>query len=266
MTDAQSVKVTILGTGTSTGVPVLTCDCSICTSDDPRDSRLRCSCFIRVGGINILIDAGPDFRQQAMRSGIEDVDAILITHHHFDHVVGLDDLRPFIFQNRRKIPCYAVPQSADALRDMFSYIFRDGNYPGVPRLEMHDVEGPFDVASRSEDDLAVRIIPIPAVHGSLNVLGFRIGGFAYMTDVSDVPFASRNLLEDLDVLVLDALRDRPHPMHMTVDRATEVAAEIGAKQTYFTHFSHEILHSELESRLPEGMAPAYDGLEITARL
>jgi len=221
---------------------------------------------VRVGDLNILIDAGPDFRQQAIRAKIEDVDAVLITHHHFDHVVGLDDLRPFIFHNRAKIPCYAVPESADALRTMFGYIFQDGSYPGVPRLEMNDVEGPFDVESRSSSGEKIRITPIPAMHGSLNVLGFRIGKFAYLTDVSAIPFASRSLLEDLDVLVLDGLRDRPHPMHLTIEHACELAFDIGAKQTYLTHFSHEILHAELEERLPEGISAAFDGLEFSASI
>ena len=137
MIDSNRVRVEILGTGTSTGVPVLNCPCEICTSEDPRDKRLRCSAFIQAGGVNVLIDTGPDFRQQAFRAGIEHVDAVLITHHHFHHVVGMDDLRPYLFFNRSPIPMYAEPGSADVLRSMFSYIFRDGSYPGVPRLEMH---------------------------------------------------------------------------------------------------------------------------------
>jgi len=266
VTDSQTVRVTILGTGTSTGVPVLTCDCEVCTSSNPKDRRLRCSCFVSVGDVNLLIDAGPDFRQQAMRAEIKQVDAVLITHHHFDHVVGLDDLRPFLFDKRTKIPCFTVGTSAAALRNMFGYIFRDGSYPGVPRLELHEVEGPFVVSNRSGNGQSVEVTPIPAVHGSLHVLGFRIGRFAYMTDVSDIPYASMGLLEDLDVLVLDALRDRPHPMHMTIEQSITLAKSIGARKTYFTHMSHEILHTELEARLPQGMAPAFDGLQFEAGL
>ncbi len=262
--DPNRIHCTILGTGTSTGVPVLKCTCPICTSPDPRDKRLRCSVFVQVGGVNILIDSGPDFRQQAFRAGIEHVDVVLITHHHFDHVVGMDDLRPYLFANRTPIPMFANPGSAEVLRDMFSYIFRDGSYPGVPRLEMNDVRGPFSVTSRTDPDRTVPIIPVPAVHGSLDILGFRIGNFAYMTDVSEIPNASLSLLQDLDVLVLDALRDRPHPMHMTIDEAVGMAEVIGAKQTYFTHMSHEILHADFEARLDEGMAPAYDGLTFEA--
>jgi phosphoribosyl 1,2-cyclic phosphate phosphodiesterase len=266
VTDSNRVRVEILGTGTSTGVPVLNCPCEICTSNDPRDKRLRCSVFVQAGGVNVLIDTGPDFRQQAFRAGIEHIDAVLITHHHFDHVVGMDDLRPFLLFNRSPIPIYAEPGSADVLRSMFSYIFRDGSYPGVPRLEMNEIRGPFEVASREDNSHRLPITPIPAVHGSLDMLGFRIGGFAYLTDVSEIPNASFALLEDLDVLVLDALRDRPHPMHLTIDQAKEVAGRIGARQTYFTHMSHEILHVDFEKRVGEGMAPAFDGLVFEAGL
>jgi len=263
-TEQSGVKVQIMGTGTSTGVPVLTCTCPICISSDPRDKRLRCSAYVEVDGVHLVIDTGPDFRQQAFRAGIESVDGVLVTHHHFDHVVGMDDLRPYLFKNRTAIPLHAEPGSAEVLRDMFSYIFRDGTYPGVPRLEMHDVRGPFEVQSRVDPDCKVTITPIPVIHGSLDILGYRIGNFAYLTDVSEIPYASRSILNDLDVLVLDALRDRPHPMHMTIDQAVEAATEIGAKQTYFTHMSHEILHADFEARLGPNMAPAYDGLTFTS--
>jgi len=249
----------LLGTGTSTGVPVIGCSCRTCTSDDPRDHRLRCSCLVDVDGVKLLIDAGPDFRRQALETGVSDVDAVLITHHHFDHVVGLDDLRPYLFGGRPRIPVFAMPTSAEILASMFSYIFRDGSYPGVPRLELREVRGPFTVGAR-ESDAGVRVRPIPAVHGSLDVLGFRIGGFAYLTDVSDIPEASLELLDDLDVLVLDALRERPHPMHLTLDRAQEYARRIGAGRTVFTHMAHDILHAEVDERLPEGMELGYDGL------
>ncbi len=141
MTETNRIRVEILGTGTSTGVPVLNCTCDICTSPDDRDKRLRCSVYVQAGGVHLLIDTGPDFRQQAFRSGIKQVDAVLITHHHFDHVMGMDDLRPFLFSNKTAIPVHAEPGSADVLRSMFSYIFRDGSYPGVPRLEMHEIRG-----------------------------------------------------------------------------------------------------------------------------
>jgi len=219
---------------------------------------------VEVAGVSLLIDIGPDFRQQAFREQIGHIDGVLITHHHFDHVVGMDDLRPFIFHNRTHIPIFAEQTSAHALRDMFGYIFRDGSYPGVPKLEMHEVRGPFEVTSREDASLSVKVIPIPAVHGSLDVLGYRIGDFAYLTDVSSIPNASYSLLKGLDVLVLDALRDRPHPMHMTIEGAMEVATRIGARKTWFTHMSHEILHADFLARMPENMAPAYDGLVVEA--
>jgi len=208
-----------------------------------------------------MIDIGPDFRQQAMKYGIQDVDAALITHHHFDHVAGLDDLRPYLFNNGTSIPCYALESTATFLDNMFSYIFKDGKYPGVPRLDLEPVRGPFVVKSRSGNEVVI-VIPIPLVHGSLDILGYRIGNFAYLTDVSEVPFASRSLLQNLDVLVLDGLRERPHPMHLTIDRSIQIANEIGAKQTWFTHIAHDLMHDEIEERMPKGMAPAYDGLSF----
>lgn len=258
------ISGTLLGTGTSTGVPVIGCSCRTCTSDDPRDRRLRCSCIVETGGLRILIDAGPDFRRQALAYEIKDVDAVLVTHHHFDHVVGLDDLRPFLFGGRPRIPVYAMPSSADVLATMFAYIFRDGSYPGVPRLELREIRGPFNVRGR-ESGAEVSIRPIPAVHGSLDVLGFRIGGFAYLTDVSEIPEASLELLQDLDVLILDALRNRPHPMHLTLDEAQQYARRIGAGRTVFTHMTHDILHAETDQLLPAGMELGYDGLTFEAR-
>lgn len=217
---------------------------------------------MQVNGLNLLLDAGPDIRTQSLRYGIPDVDAVLITHHHYDHVAGLDDLRPFLFRNRNAIPCYAVENTADTLVQMYGYIFRDGSYPGVARLTMNTVEGPFTVTARDGSGASVDVVPIPAMHGTLPVLGWRIGSFAYLTDVSTVPFASRSLLEGLDVLVLDALRDEPHPMHLSFDEAVQTAREIGARQTWFVHMTHSVLHAETDRRLPDGMALGWDGLEI----
>lgn len=265
------LTVTLLGTGTSTGLPVIGCGCRVCTSPDPRDARTRCAAHVvahtqgtdPAGYIHLQIDVGPDFRQQALRDGVRQVDAVLITHHHFDHVVGLDDLRPFFFGNRRPIPVYADPATATVLRRMFSYIFEDGSYPGISRLDLSEVEGPFSVHSRASE-AAVEVIPVPAFHGDLPMLGYRIGRFAYLTDVSEVPEASRALLEDLDVLVLDALRHEPHPTHLTIDAAARLARELGARQTYFVHMTHSVLHAEEEARLRERYGPdlafGYDGL------
>lgn len=257
------VQVTLLGTGTSTGVPVIGCTCRVCTSSDPRDQRTRCSAHIEVDGMHLIIDTGPDFRRQALRAGLSRVDAVLFTHHHFDHVVGLDDLRPFFFGNKTALPCYARPNTAEVLRRMFPYIFCDRSYPGVPHLELREVQAPFEVANRYEEGMLVAVTPIEVFHGELPLYGYRIGRFAYLTDTSHIPEHSFAQLEGLDVLVLDALRHEPHPTHFTFDEAIAAAQRIGARQTYFVHMTHSVLHAEDEAGLPEGMALGYDGLRFT---
>lgn len=260
--ETERMKVTLLGTGTSTGIPVIGCSCRVCTSSDPRDKRLRCACYIEVNGVHILIDAGPDFRMQALRAGLKRIDAVLITHHHFDHVVGLDDLRPFFFQNRSSIPCYAHPDTAHTLRKMFWYIFEDGSYPGVAKLDLHQIDGSFEVESRYADTLKVNIEPIEIFHGKTPVLGFRIGKFAYLTDTNRIPDEHLDKLHGLDVLILDALRHEPHRTHFTIEQAIEVAQKINPKRTYFTHMTHSILHEEENAKLPEGIELGYDGLVL----
>jgi len=262
----HDLRVTLLGTGTSTGVPVIGCDCRVCTSSDPRDKRSRCACYVEADGVGIVIDTGPDFRMQALREGIETVDAILITHHHFDHVVGLDDVRPYLFRNRTAIPCYAQAETEAVLRDMFKYIFRDGTYPGVPRLTLAGVPPePFEVTSRTDATKRVTVQPIPALHGSLPLYGYRVGNFAYMTDTSAIPESSFALLEGVEVLALDALRHHPHHSHFTIDEATAAARRIGAKQTYFIHMTHDLLHAEADAALPAGINLGYDGLRFRLR-
>ena len=252
----------MLGTGTSTGIPVIGCECRVCTSVDPRDKRTRCSCFVEANGVNILIDAGPDLRTQALKAQIKRVDAVLITHHHFDHIAGLDDLRPFFFDNRSPIPCYAHPETAEALRSRFSYIFEERTYPGIANLEMYDITGPFTVKSRYQDNRQVEIIPFEVFHGKVPVLGFRIGRFAYITDTNYVPKSNYTLLEDLDTLVLDGLRHEPHPTHFSIKEAMEVACHLGPRRTFFTHMTHRLLHAEEEANLPEPFSFAYDGLSF----
>jgi len=259
------MRVTLLGTGTSTGVPVIGCTCEVCTSADRRDHRTRSSCYVEAGGLGIVIDTGPDFRGQALRERLTRVDAVLFTHHHFDHVVGLDDLRPFFFANRRPMPCYARANTASVLVAMFGYIFQDGSYPGVARLEMHAVDGPFAVPDRYGNRPPVPVQPVEVYHGDLPMYGYRIGRFAYLTDTSAIPEASFALLHDLDVLVLDALRPEPHRTHFSIDQAVAVAERIGARQTYFVHMSHNVLHAEADARLPAGMALGYDGLTFECR-
>lgn len=263
MHDVGPVTVTLLGTGTSTGVPVIGCTCRVCTSSDPRDNRTRTACWVRADGISIIIDTGPDFRQQALREGVDHIDAVLYTHHHFDHVVGIDDLRPFLFENRSAIPCYARSDTADVLRAMFRYIFADGSYPGVPDLELNTVEEPFDVQSRIEPAKSVRVSPIEVFHGPMPLFGYRIGRFAYITDTSRIPEDSLAALDGVEVLVLDALRRKSHPTHFSIDEAIDVARRVGARQTYFTHMTHSVLHAEENAYLPDGIELGHDGLSFT---
>ncbi|GAB5518995.1 MAG: MBL fold metallo-hydrolase [Rhodothermales bacterium] len=262
----HDLHVTLLGTGTSTGIPVIGCDCRVCTSTDPRDQRLRCACYVEADGVGLVIDTGPDFRTQALRAGIEAVDAILFTHHHFDHVVGLDDVRPYLFHNREAIPCYAQAKTEQVLRDMFRYIFRDGSYPGVPRLTLTAIAPePFEVLSRDDAAQRVTVRPIPAMHGDLPIYGYRIGRFAYLTDTSALPASSMALLEGVEVFVVDALRHRPHHSHFTIEQATVLAQRVGATQTYFIHMTHDLLHAETDAALPEGINLGYDGLRFHLR-
>lgn len=262
----SSLRATLLGTGTSTGVPVIGCSCTVCTSEDPRDNRLRCSAYIVAetdeGPIHLVIDTGPDLRQQALRYGVEKVDGVLYTHHHFDHIVGVDDLRPYCFSPRTSIPCYANEETADSLRGTHGYIFKDGTYPGIVKLSLHEIDGPFSVGSRYGHNGSVTVIPVPARHGDMDVLGFRIGRFAYLTDVNAVTEKSFALLADVEVLILDGLRETPHQTHFTFAEATAVAQRVAARETYFIHMTHTVLHAEMNAQLPEGIQLAYDGLTL----
>jgi phosphoribosyl 1,2-cyclic phosphate phosphodiesterase len=259
------LSVTLLGTGTSTGVPVIGCSCRVCCSDDPRDDRTRCAAHLVVetpaGPVHLQIDVGPDFRRQALDHHVSRVDAVLITHHHFDHVAGLDDLRPYFFDNRSPIPLFAADNTAEVLERAMPYLFLEGSYPGAPHLRLNRVTGPFSVASRYIS-AAVDVEPIHAFHGGMPVLGFRIGRFAYLTDVSTVPAEQIARLADLDVLVLDALRRRHHPTHLSLDQAVAMARRVGARQTYFVHMTHDVLHAEEDPLLPDGIALAHDGLRV----
>lgn len=245
---------------------MLGCDCRVCTSADPRDRRLRVSAHVEGategGPVHIQIDTGPDFRQQALRYGIRRVDAVLFTHHHFDHVVGMDDLRPLVRHDEPAIPCYASAETAGVLRRSFSYIFVDHSYPGVARLDLHEVDGPFDVRSRAGAAGPVRVVPVPARHGDIDVLGYRIGRFAHLTDVSAVPESSLPLLDGLDVLVLDGLRARPHPTHLSFDDAVAVARRVGARRTFLVHMTHDALHAEAENDLPPDVRLGVDGMVV----
>jgi phosphoribosyl 1,2-cyclic phosphate phosphodiesterase len=252
------VRVTFLGTGTSHGVPMIGCDCNVCRSTDPRDARLRPSIFLEADdGLRVLVDTTPDLRQQALRHDIRRVDAILFTHAHADHVMGLDEVRRFNILMRTPMPIFADVPTLANLRRTFAYVF-EADAPkggGVPDLRLWTIGGRWCLGT-------TEIIPIPIRHGRWQILGFRWGGFAYLTDCNGIPEASMPLLDGLDVLVLDALRHRPHPTHFTLTQAMATAREIGARQTYFTHIAHELGHAATSAGLPAGMALAHDGLTI----
>ncbi len=262
MSDSRSsVEVIILGTGTSHGVPMIGCDCAVCTSTDPRDKRNRPSIFVRIGDQCILVDTAPELRLQCIANGIKRVDAVLFTHHHADHVTGLDDVRRFNWLMKQSVRCYGTERTLTALRRMFLYAFDPApdSPHSRPELDFHTIDThPFRVGGET-------IVPIPLMHGPLPVLGFRFGDFAYCTDCNHVPSESLALLQDLDVLILDALRLTPHPAHFTLTEAVEMARLIGARKTFFSHMTHELAHEQTNRELPDGMALGYDGLRITLR-
>lgn len=252
------MKLRILGSGTSTGVPEIGCKCPVCTSSDKRDNRLRTSALVYTDDARILIDCGPDFREQVLRASFfEPIDGVLVTHEHYDHVGGLDDLRPYCRFN--EIPVYANAYTAGHLRARMPYCFVDKVYPGVPRIYLQEVEAgiPFFI-NRTE------ILPLEVMHGKLPILGYRIGGrLGYVTDMLTMPEASYACLQGLDVLVINALRVKPHPTHQCIEEAIEAASRIGAKETYFIHMSHHAgLHAEISLKLPPHMHFAYDGLVV----
>ena len=250
------MRLTFLGTGTSTGVPTLTCECPVCLSSDPRDKRTRPSVLLEYDGRAVVIDTTPDFRQQALRARMRRLDAVVFTHEHADHILGLDDVRVFYFRQHVPIPIYANSRTMESIRRVYKYIFDQSYaYGGIARLDPQLIDGPFDLWGE-------RLIPVPVVHGDLPVLGFRFGHAAYVTDFSAIPEPTLPLLEDLDVLILDALRHKPHPTHSSVEQSLGLVERVQPRRAFFTHIAHELGHEETNATLPPHVRLAYDGLVL----
>jgi phosphoribosyl 1,2-cyclic phosphate phosphodiesterase len=261
------IRVTVLGSGTSTGVPAIGCDCAVCRSSDPKDRRTRPSILVQIdappqsdfaGAVrSILVDTSTDLREQALRNDLRRVDAILFTHSHADHVFGLDDVRRFNQIQKSAIPCYADAETLASLRRMFSYVFEPPPQQGggLPQLSLFCIGGAFTLGG-------VEIVPVPVYHGRLPVLGFRIGSFAYLTDCNRIPDESFALLDGVRTVILDALRRRPHSTHFSVGEAIEVVGRLRAERAYFTHISHDLGHAATSAQLPQGIELAYDGLVL----
>jgi phosphoribosyl 1,2-cyclic phosphate phosphodiesterase len=249
------MQLRFLGTGTSMGVPVIGCECAVCQSPDPRNRRMRTSALLRASGLQVLIDAGPDFRLQALAANLRAIDAVLLTHSHFDHVAGLDDLRP-LCHRVGSVPIYGSERTLADVRERFDYAFAETSVGSTrPSLELHRVAAPFQIG-------ALSIRPLEVLHGSWTITGYRVGGLGYITDASAIPPASWEQLGDLDVLVLNALRPTPHPTHYSIDQAIEVIAALRPRRAFLVHMTHSVDHGLHGAALPPGVEFAYDGLEV----
>lgn len=248
---------TFLGTGTSQGVPMIGCTCVVCSSKNPKDKRLRSSIMIESGSDRVVIDTGPDFRQQMLRENVRSLDGVVFTHEHKDHIAGLDDVRAFNYLHKKSMDIYATPRVLEALHREFFYVFSGISYPGIPKLELHTIDSrPFKVASFD-------FIPIPVMHLDLPVMGFRIGNFSYITDANYIDNDSKELIKGSEVLVLNALRKEKHVSHFNLDEAVSLVEELKPKKAYLTHISHQLgLNDEVNRQLPAGIECAWDGLRI----
>ncbi len=253
------MKITFLGTGTSQGVPVIGCKCQVCSSSDIKDNRLRSSVMIEVAGKVIVIDSGPDFRQQMLRENVSKLDALVFTHSHKDHTAGMDDIRAFNFMMKKPMEVYATEYTQQKLREEFPYIFHQSDYPGIPELNFHTI---YSDSVFTIDGLSV--IPINVLHYKMPVLGFRIGDFTYITDANHIPDSEKKKIYGTKILVLNALQNEKHISHFTLNEAIELATELNADTTYFTHISHRLgIHSAVNNLLPKGIQLSFDGLQVT---
>ena len=259
MTAASTLDFLCLGSGTSHGVPMIGCRCPVCCSTDPRNQRTRCSAVVSVGAVTLLIDTSTVLRAQALRHGLDRLDAVLYTHTHADHLHGIDDLRSFTLRQRQPLPCYGDAATLRLIRDRYPYIFADPDLRlrwSIPRLELRELRGPTDVSG-------VRVVPVPLLHGRLPIYGFRIGRLAYLTDCSEIPHTSWPLLDGLHTLVIDGLRPQPHETHFSISQALEVVARLRPAQAFLTHLTHDVDHGPTEAQLPADVRLAYDGLRVT---
>ncbi len=253
----MKATLTVLGSGTSMGVPTIGCTCPVCHSTDPHDRRTRPSIMVQYDGRTVLIDTTPDFREQALREDLRDIDAVIYTHAHADHILGLDDLRPLTFHHRSgPIPLYAPERTLCRLASMFDYIFKgDYKYGGIARVELHRLDGPLEL-------FGARFEPVKVLHGDSEINGYRFGSAAYLTDFSQVPETSMAQLAGLDILFLDALRHRPHPTHSTVANSLGIVERLQPRRAFFTHISHDLPHEQTNASLPPHVRLAHDGLKL----
>lgn len=248
--------LTVLGSGTSMGVPTIGCDCRVCTSQDSHDRRTRPSIFIEYNGHSVLIDSTPDFREQALREKIRRIDAVLYTHAHADHILGLDDLRPLTFKREQKLPLYADEHTARIIERMFAYVFDpESTYSTRPQVTLHRLNGTLEL-------FGARFQQLKVLHGDTEITAFRFGSAAYLTDFSSIPESTMAVLGDLDVLFLDALRRRPHPTHSSLDESLKIVEKLKPARAFFVHMSHDLAHEETNRLLPSNVRLAHDGLKL----